>query len=529
MIEEIKDDNTCIVKAFENNPISILNEEKENKKIYYFKASDIGKALNLTNIAVSIQNYDEDERVIRKAYDTSNREQDTIFLSSQGVYRLLYNSKKPLAKKFRKWAGMILDDIIFNESKDLKKQLEEQEKKLEETKKLLEKEKRENALIKNRRWSNVSLCETIYVYKDNTQDNNSQIKIGKSKDLSQREREYSNLNKSGAIVYYRKVLNCTLAERVCHHILDKYRINRQQEWFNISEDVAKDTIDMVASFLDSSMENLPQFIELHKQLELNEINTVESIQENNNEIYDETNETEVEDMTKKSFQDFLDEVCSIRESNYVFKDELRMAFRIWSKSTDKQYVNDFMTFINDKFASGVEFEDTVRKNVIRGFSLNPLVYKPKNQDNKLSYEEFILSKCEIGWRKRISYADFFNNYTNWMKETDSNFTLTLKFKKEIQDYLEKNFAGGRVYLSQYTKTTHLFGIWGLSLKGENGLGTKKLTRKRVAKCLTKDDTVIQTWESLSIACLALNIPRSTLSINIRFKKLFDDGYYYKFV
>ena len=124
MIEEIKPDNNCIVKAFENNPIAILHEDIDKKKVYYFKASDIGRALNLKNIAVSIQHYDEDERVIRKAYDTTNREQDTIFLTSQGVYRLLYNSKKEIAKKFRKWAGNILDDIIFNESNELKRQLE---------------------------------------------------------------------------------------------------------------------------------------------------------------------------------------------------------------------------------------------------------------------------------------------------------------------------------------------------------------------------------------------------------------------
>jgi prophage antirepressor-like protein len=79
---------------------------------------------------VSIQHYDEDERVIRKAYDTTNREQDTTFLSSQGVYRLLYNSKKEMAKKFRKWAGAILDDIIFNESRDLQRQLQENQKQL---------------------------------------------------------------------------------------------------------------------------------------------------------------------------------------------------------------------------------------------------------------------------------------------------------------------------------------------------------------------------------------------------------------
>ena len=57
---------------------------------FYFKASDIGKALGIVNIHSTIQNYeDEDERVIRKAYDTEKRMQHTSFLTSQGVYRLL--------------------------------------------------------------------------------------------------------------------------------------------------------------------------------------------------------------------------------------------------------------------------------------------------------------------------------------------------------------------------------------------------------------------------------------------------------
>jgi hypothetical protein len=49
---------------------AILHEDINNKKVYYFKASDIGKALGIVNIHSTIQNYeDEDERVIRKAYD----------------------------------------------------------------------------------------------------------------------------------------------------------------------------------------------------------------------------------------------------------------------------------------------------------------------------------------------------------------------------------------------------------------------------------------------------------------------------
>jgi prophage antirepressor-like protein len=138
MTEEIKEDNNCIIKAFENNPISIITENIDNKKIYCFKASDIGKALNIVNIRTSITNFDGDEVVVRSTYDTINRNQDTLFLTSQGIYRLLYSSKKEIAKKFRKWAGAILDDIIFNESQELKKQLEEQKQQLENKNKLLQ-------------------------------------------------------------------------------------------------------------------------------------------------------------------------------------------------------------------------------------------------------------------------------------------------------------------------------------------------------------------------------------------------------
>ena len=91
-MEEIKQDNNCIVKAFENNPISIIQEENNNKKIYYFKASDIGKALDLTNIRVSIQNYEDDEQVVRKAYDLRGLQLLTnSYLLLVNYYINLYN------------------------------------------------------------------------------------------------------------------------------------------------------------------------------------------------------------------------------------------------------------------------------------------------------------------------------------------------------------------------------------------------------------------------------------------------------
>lgn len=270
MIEEINSDNNCIVKAFENNPISILQEDIDNKKVYYFKASDIGKALDLSNIRVSIQNFDEDEHVVRKAYDTTNRQQDTIFLTSQGIYRLLYSSKKDIAKKFRKWAGAILDDIIFNESNELKKQIEEKDKllknremelknreiELENTKKELEKKTK----LSVKKWYYQEPGHVIYGFKSN-QDSNL-ITIGKSKNIKNRESVYLTHNQTGEMFYIRRCYNSDLAEKVLHHILDKYREENNKEWFSISEKLTIYVIDIVCDFLDmfiNCSEKLPEF------------------------------------------------------------------------------------------------------------------------------------------------------------------------------------------------------------------------------------------------------------------------------
>ncbi len=80
MIEEIKTDNNCIVKAFENNPISIIHEDVNDKKIYYFKASDIGNVLGIVNIRTSIMNFDEDEKVVRTTYSSNSGNHTLISL-----------------------------------------------------------------------------------------------------------------------------------------------------------------------------------------------------------------------------------------------------------------------------------------------------------------------------------------------------------------------------------------------------------------------------------------------------------------
>jgi prophage antirepressor-like protein len=368
MSEEIKIiDNNCIIKAFENNPISILKENSNNKNLYYFKGTDIAKALNIINIRQSIINYDDDERVVRKVYDPYGTLQDTIFLTSQGVYRLLYNSKKELAKKFRKWTGNILDDIIFNESKELKRQLEEKNKELESTKKQLETKTK----LKVKKWYQEEPGHIIYGYKSNEQDKDSIITIGKTKNVKKRESSYMTCNQSGVMFYAKRCYNCDLAEKVIHHILDKYREESNKEWFNISEELTIYVIDIVCGFLDTFIdcsEKLPEFkikeffdnLPIEKCKDINNtkyVNDTEKLIKENlvkENLVDELLEQDkfIEDKTEKSSK-YMGVLFYVSRQNWLAsktfnKKEYKLGYYETELEAAKAY-NDYVSYLNCSF------------------------------------------------------------------------------------------------------------------------------------------------------------------------------------
>jgi len=401
----------------------------------------------------------------------------------------------------------------------------------EELKKELIKVKREKFLMKNRRWADVEPCETIYVYKDNIKDVDSLIKIGKTKDISQREKDYSSFSKSGGIIYYKEVLNCSLAEKMCHHILDKYRVDRNQEWFNTNEQLAKDTVDIVSTLININNNSNEFIVNLKNYFVENNLiksNLIDNTLEENNSIKNVLQKNSIENNIQNEHDiniepaEFIKQQCELGNDKYCFVDEIRMAYRIWSKQTNKKLTDNLIEYMKTTFPTGIEVVEDIRKKVYRGLSLKPLTWEP--QYDKL-YETFISENCDIGYSNRISYSDFYIYFEKWMIQTDTNFKLDIKYKKEIQQYLETKFAGGRVHLSNTQNATHLHGVWGISLKGNDGLKTKKLTRKGVSEFSISTGEKIRSWDSLSIASSATNIPKSTLSNYMRFNRHVGNVYY----
>lgn len=75
-----------------------------------FMAKDVAKWIEHTNHRAMLEVVDDDEKVVRNAY-TLGGNQSQWFLTEDGLYEVLMQSRKPIAKKFKKEVKKILRDL----------------------------------------------------------------------------------------------------------------------------------------------------------------------------------------------------------------------------------------------------------------------------------------------------------------------------------------------------------------------------------------------------------------------------------
>ena len=480
---------------------------------------------------------DEDYKVTVLPKEHGQFATEQVMLNIDTFKNMCMLVKTEKSKEIRKYyvkLENIYNKIIKEEIEEKNEILQKQQNQLNDKQYELEKTQQELKQIEdkknwllNRRYNNSKPGDVIYLYKDykngDKQCDEFIYKIGKTKNIGEREVEYSNTSKSGKIVYIKYCLNCDLTEKILHHILDKYRLIRNQEWFTFSEELAIQTIESIVYLMDSQMETIDIFIpNLYKLLDIN--TGVAEIRQDDKLPIPIKNENI--NVNPKDFDKFIQECCELSSEYKYPKADIKQAHRVWSKCSTKDVISELDNYLKNKFHSGVIIENDIKRNVYKGLKLKPSIFNPKDSDNLLDYENFIIEKCKVDWCYRISYVDFFNHFLNWKKVSDPNYKLTHKYKKEIQDYLETVFAGGRVHLSSGSKATHLFGIWGCGMEFNNfGLKTPERTCKRVYQYNSDTNELIKSWDSLSIASRELGIAISSLSNYCRFNNTINNNTY----
>lgn len=75
-----------------------------------FLAKDVANWIEHSNPRMMLKNIDEDEKVVNNAY-TLGGNQETWFLTENGVYEVLMQSRKPIAKAFKKEVKQLLKKL----------------------------------------------------------------------------------------------------------------------------------------------------------------------------------------------------------------------------------------------------------------------------------------------------------------------------------------------------------------------------------------------------------------------------------
>ena len=84
--------------SFENFPVRAINRNGE----IWLVAADVGAVLELTNVRASVALLDDDEKDVN-TIDTPSGKQEMSIINESGLYALILRSRKPEAKRFRKW------------------------------------------------------------------------------------------------------------------------------------------------------------------------------------------------------------------------------------------------------------------------------------------------------------------------------------------------------------------------------------------------------------------------------------------
>ena len=292
VVEDINKES-LLVKQFKNLNIKIYGTHEEP----LFKAKDIGELLEIKNIYSTCALLNEKDRDLHTMEDTTGRKQETIFLKENGLYKLLFKSRKKIAEEFQDWVCEVIKEIRLHGQYNLQEQLKLKEEESNMHKEALrikeeEYEAKELELIKYKSRTYEEIEKTKYVYILST-DKSGIYKCGRTRNSV--ERRKTGLQTACVdtikVLFEYKTSNDTLLESVVHYVLDRYRINSNREHFECDLEYMKMIIEYIGKMIDTCKStfqtisrdefvdkvnnnlSLPVYI---KELQVNDVNDVNS-------------------------------------------------------------------------------------------------------------------------------------------------------------------------------------------------------------------------------------------------------------
>ena len=266
-------------------------------------------------------------------------------------------------------------------------------------------------------------CVYIYGDPDIDEDEISNFKIGRSNNISERERGYICSNDKFCILYTKRCCNSRLLENVIHHTLDQYRPHPLREWFHVKLSIAKQIVNSSQLFLDGLVDNCNELdsVDLFNTLNViinktgtaniiarkkSKIKCNEPISTDNidKKVLKEQLETEVNSSNNPlDFDKFIKDCCIEDTNSHVYSAEIQGAHRIWSRCCNKETRENLLKYLRQKFMyKKITHEETCSKLAgFKGIKLIPLKFELPQ--NPTTFDNFFNDCYKINFVGRESF------------------------------------------------------------------------------------------------------------------------------
>jgi len=461
----------------------------------------------------------------------------------------------------------VLQQIVEEETDELKLQLEQKENMILEIKESSEKEKAKSNKEKQKAVEQVIInqfpvnTECIYFGTiDNTNESREKlIKFGHTNDLSTRIVDHRKKYNNFVLVNAFRVQNKVEIENLIKNYpkikrqIRNIEVNGKNKTEIIAYDTTNFTIEKLSKHikdiihsktysidnfnriikeneeLESENRNLKEQVKSHELLlekqsiELNEFREkienqkkiIETVNCDNQCVYQ--NVLLPEDDVHKKFNEFVNSICIVRPDVEELSVNLEGRYRLWSQvKPTKEMFHSLKNYLDTRFKP----KRIQGNHGYLGIKLKPVEYK-KHQENS-TVETFIFQVCKFSDCGKILNSVLLREYQAW--KVCVNKEITDNDMKEIKEYL--NASPYALKATVWTEDGNNEGYYGISLK-QTEIKPKLIssTGKKVYKREEKTNLLLGTWDSIVKAAESENISASKMSRFVKNKNIINDYYY----
>ena len=364
-----------ILKAFKINinefPVNIQGTHDDP----LFQANQIAKILDIRNIRDAIKDFNEDERGVVST-DTNNKgTRNSNFLTEKGLYRLIAQSRKPVAKTFQSWMADVIKEIRLTGMYRLKQE-NEVDKQL-----LKNKHKKEihNMFIEKYKYKNVVYI--IQLEDENYEkENKILIKIGNTQNIKER---FSHLhNDFNHIMYIIDIYECVnniKLERFLHNHPNIENFRKPMKTKNEIESkeiylIENEYLSEIKKIINNKIDYFNDSTIINQELQL-------KIQESQLKILDKENEM------KKSYQEFTQKINEMQLELTKIKEEKNNNLKLIQEQMNETCGNNDLELL-EKYEKEYNNNYTLNYNKKNNGIRTPKVYKYDPNDLENYLEEF---------------------------------------------------------------------------------------------------------------------------------------------